>query len=80
MEILLLDNWDRIACSLYPSGLLSGFKRDQYTEGKQSSMGMKSGMIRSSLCVSKFAVSIFLCCYDRSVLINWDYINKKNWL
>lgn len=65
-----------ILAGTYPSFFLSGFKPISILKGKVS-MGMKSGIIRSSLVVFQFAISIVLIIATIGVFNQLNYIQNK---
>lgn len=65
-----------ILAGIYPAFFLSGFKPISILKGKVS-MGMKSGMIRSSLVVFQFAISIILIIATIAVFNQLNYIQNK---
>lgn len=65
-----------ILAGIYPSFFLSGFKPISILKGKVS-MGMKSGIIRSSLVVFQFAISIILIIATIGVFNQLNYIQNK---
>lgn len=65
-----------IMAGIYPSFFLSGFKPVSILKGKMA-MGMKSGMIRSSLVVFQFAISIILIIATVAVFNQLNYIQNK---
>ena len=65
-----------ILAGIYPAFFLSGFKPISILKGKVS-MGMKSGMIRSSLVVFQFAISIILVIATIAVFNQLNYIQNK---
>ncbi|WP_026954507.1 ABC transporter permease [Algoriphagus vanfongensis] len=65
-----------ILAGIYPSFFLSGFKPVSILKGKVA-MGMKSGMIRSSLVVFQFAISIILIIATVAVFNQLNYIQNK---
>lgn len=65
-----------ILAGIYPSFFLSGFKPISILKG-QVSMGMKSGMIRSSLVVFQFSISIILIIATVAVFNQLNYIQNK---
>ncbi len=66
-----------VLAGIYPSFFLSGFKPISILKGNVS-LGMKSGLIRSSLVVFQFAVSIILIIATIAVFNQLDYIQNKN--
>lgn len=66
-----------VLAGIYPAFYLSGFKPIEILKGKVS-LGMKSGMIRSSLVVFQFAISIILIISTLAVFKQLDYIQSKN--
>lgn len=65
-----------ILAGTYPSFFLSGFKPVSILKGKVAS-GMKSGMIRSSLVVFQFSISIILIIATIAVFNQLNYIQNK---
>ncbi|WP_075350810.1 ABC transporter permease [Algoriphagus marinus] len=65
-----------LLAGIYPSFFLSGFKPISILKG-QVSLGMKSGMIRSSLVVFQFAISIILIIATIGVFNQLNYIQNK---
>lgn len=65
-----------VLAGIYPAFFLSGFKPISILKGKVS-MGMKSGMIRSSLVVFQFAISIILVIATIAVFNQLNYIQNK---
>jgi putative ABC transport system permease protein len=65
-----------ILAGIYPAFFLSGFNPISILKGKVS-MGMKSGMIRSSLVVFQFAISIILIIATIAVFNQLNYIQNK---
>lgn len=65
-----------LLAGIYPSFFLSGFKPISILKGKVS-MGMKSGMIRSSLVVFQFSISIILIIATIAVYNQLDFIQNK---
>jgi putative ABC transport system permease protein len=61
---------------LYPSLFLSAFKPVNILKGKLS-LGMKSGMVRSSLVVFQFVISIFLVIATITIQRQLSYIQHK---
>ena len=65
-----------LMAGLYPAFYLSGFKPIEILKGKVS-LGMRSGIIRSSLVVFQFSVSIILIIATMMVFKQLDYIQNK---
>ncbi|OOG76390.1 ABC transporter permease [Algoriphagus sp. A40] len=65
-----------LMAGIYPAFYLSGFKPIEILKGKVS-LGMKSGMIRSSLVVFQFSISIILIIATMVVFKQLDYIQNK---
>lgn len=65
-----------LLAGIYPAFYLSGFKPIEILKGKVS-LGMKSGMIRSSLVVFQFSISIILIIATMVVFKQLDYIQNK---
>jgi putative ABC transport system permease protein len=65
-----------VLAGLYPSLFLSAFKPVNVLKGKLS-LGMKSGVVRSSLVVFQFMISIFLVVGTITVQKQLDYIQNK---
>ncbi|GAA0878608.1 ABC transporter permease [Algoriphagus jejuensis] len=65
-----------VLAGIYPAFYLSGFKPIEILKGKVS-LGMRSGMIRSSLVVFQFSISIILIIATMMVFKQLDYIQNK---
>jgi ABC-type transport system, involved in lipoprotein release, permease component len=65
-----------ILAGIYPSAFLSGFKPVNVLKGKLA-LGMKSGLVRSSLVVFQFMVSIFLLIGTITVQKQLSFIQNK---
>src|SRR5690606_4803935 len=65
-----------LLAGIYPAFYLSGFMPIEILKGKIS-LGMRSGMIRSSLVVFQFSISIILIIATMMVFKQLDYIQNK---
>lgn len=65
-----------VLAGLYPSLFLSGFKPVNVLKGRIA-LGMKSGIIRSSLVVFQFMISIFLVIGTLTIQKQLDFIQNK---
>ncbi|MBN7812999.1 ABC transporter permease [Algoriphagus sp. H41] len=74
--LLLAAAFTGILAGIYPAFYLSGFKPIEILKGKVS-LGMRSGLIRSSLVVFQFSISIILIIATLVVFKQLDYIQNK---